>query len=66
MSKASKKGSGKRARPASSTSDNQHRGEGDELYLELLDRIRVLEDKEQAQATKMNELQTQLDQFKLI
>ena len=65
MSKASQKGSGKRADPGSSTSDDQHRDEGDELYLELLDRIRVLEDKEQAQTTKMNDLQTQLDQAHL-
>ena len=65
MSKASKKVSGKKARPGSSTSDDQHRGEDDELYLELLDRIRVLEDKEQVQATKMNDLQTQLDQAHL-
>jgi len=36
-----------------------------ETKLELLDRIRVLEDKEQAQATKMNDLQTQLDQAHL-
>ena len=65
MSKESKKGSGKRAHPGSSTSDDQHRGKGDELYLELLDRIRVLEDKEQAQATKMKYLQSQLDQAHL-
>ena len=63
MGKTSPKQREKRARPSSSGSDEHQHGEHSEsdLIVELFARIKALEDKGQAQTTRMNDLQGQLD-----
>lgn len=52
----------KRLHPGRSTSDENQHGADGELLLELLDRIRALEDKEKEQSLQVKELQCHLDQ----
>lgn len=58
MPKTPSKSKEKRAREGSSTSDQ----DGDSVYLELLERISALENKENANMRRLNDLQTELDQ----
>ena len=51
----------KRARQ-NSPREEQHGGQGDELYLELFDLIRTLQAKDETKEEQLRILQTQLDQ----